>query len=104
MWRFEGGPQSPGEIRALVLELLGPEGSTHFWQKYRENYVTREDITLLHRPASTPFEFLCITAFLRATNAEGFKLLEPVDPLVPCRRSICASLICHAAPGGPDGR
>jgi endoglucanase len=27
MWLFEGGPQSPGEIRALVLELLGPEGS-----------------------------------------------------------------------------
>jgi endoglucanase len=27
MWLFEGGPQSPSEIRALVLELLGPEGS-----------------------------------------------------------------------------
>ncbi len=49
MWLFEGGPQSPGEIRALVLELLGPEGSAAFWQKYRENYVTREDIALLHR-------------------------------------------------------
>jgi endoglucanase len=40
MWLFEGGPQSPGEIRALVLELLGPEGAA-FWQKYRGNYVTR---------------------------------------------------------------
>src|SRR5258708_1031552 len=50
MWLFQGGPQSPGEIRALVLELLGPEGSAAFWQKYRENYVTREDIALLHRP------------------------------------------------------
>src|SRR6202795_3894736 len=49
MWLFEGGPQSPREIYALVLELLGPEGSTAFWQKYRENYVTREDIALLHR-------------------------------------------------------
>ena len=49
MWLFEGGPQSPGEIRALVSELLGPEGSAAFWQKYRENYVTREDIVLLHR-------------------------------------------------------
>jgi endoglucanase len=27
MWLFQGGPQSPGEIRGLVLELLGPEGS-----------------------------------------------------------------------------
>ena len=49
MWLFEGGPQSPGEIRALVLELLGPEGSAAFWQKYRENYVTHEDIALLHQ-------------------------------------------------------
>jgi len=49
MWLFQGGPQSPSEIRALVLELLGPEGSAAFWQKYRENYVTREDIALLHR-------------------------------------------------------
>src|SRR5580704_1954972 len=43
MWLFEGGPQSPGEIRGLVLELLGPEGSAAFWQKWRESYVTRED-------------------------------------------------------------
>ena len=49
MWLFQDGPQSPSEIRALVLELLGPEGSAAFWQKYRENYVTREDIALLHR-------------------------------------------------------
>src|SRR5215813_8905182 len=49
MWLFEGGPQSPSEIRALVLELLGPEGSEAFWHKYRENYISREDIALLHR-------------------------------------------------------
>ena len=49
MWLFQGGPQSPSEIRALALELLGPEGSAAFWQKHRENYVTREDIALLHR-------------------------------------------------------
>ncbi len=27
MWLFEGGPQSPSEIRELAQELLGPEGS-----------------------------------------------------------------------------
>src|SRR5260370_3105278 len=27
MWLFEGGPQSPSEIRGLVLDLLQPEGS-----------------------------------------------------------------------------
>jgi endoglucanase len=49
MWLFEGGPQSPSEIHALVLELLGPEESEAFWRKYRENYVSHEDIALLHR-------------------------------------------------------
>jgi len=34
MWLFQGGPQSPSEIRALVMELLGPEGSAAFWQKW----------------------------------------------------------------------
>src|SRR5712691_13552047 len=38
MWLFEGGPQSPSEIRALVLELLGPAESDAFWRRYRENY------------------------------------------------------------------
>src|SRR6266436_4174201 len=38
MWLFQEGPQSPSEIRALVLELLGPEGSAAFWQKYRDSY------------------------------------------------------------------
>lgn len=27
MWLFQGGPESPREIRELALELLGPEGS-----------------------------------------------------------------------------
>src|SRR5260370_42588989 len=48
MWLFHGGPQSPGEIRALALELLGPGGSAAFWQKFRQNYLTREGIALLH--------------------------------------------------------
>src|SRR5215467_906409 len=62
MWLFEGGPQSPSEIYALVLELLGPEGSEAFWRKYRENYISHEDIALLHRSG-----FLCITGCSRAT-------------------------------------
>src|SRR5262245_4702880 len=49
MWLFQCGPQSFSEIRGLLLELLGPEKSAAFWQKYRESYVTREDIALLHR-------------------------------------------------------
>src|SRR3979490_2366167 len=66
MWMFQSGPQSPSEIRALVLELLGPEASAAFWQKYRDNYVTREDIALLHRA-----EFNAIRVPFHYTLFEG---------------------------------
>lgn len=68
MWLFRGGPQSPSEVRALVLELLGPEGSSGFWGKYRENYVTREDLAFLHRAGFNAIRVLCITACSRATT------------------------------------
>jgi len=67
MWLFEGGPQSPGEIRALVMELLGPEGSAAFWQTWREDYVTREDTALLHRAGFNAIRVPLLTTCLRAT-------------------------------------
>src|SRR6266513_4250587 len=56
MWLFQGGPQSPSEIRALVLELLGPEGSAAFWQKYRETSSRGRTSRYSTGPGSTPFE------------------------------------------------
>src|SRR5258708_1834744 len=76
MWLFEGGPQSPSEIRALVLELLGPEGSAAFWQKYRENYITRDDLALLHRSGFNAIRVPLHYALFESDNAEGFKLLD----------------------------
>jgi endoglucanase len=76
MWLFEGGPQSPSEIRALVLELLGPEGSAAFWQKYRENYVTREDITFLHRAGFNSIRVPLHYNLFESDESEGFKLLD----------------------------
>src|SRR6202165_10407 len=75
MWLFQGGPQSPGEIRALVLELLGPVGWAAFWWEYRENYVTREDIALLHRAGFNAIR-VPLHYSLFESDAEGFKLLD----------------------------
>src|SRR5258708_30205174 len=76
MWMFDGGPQSPAEIRALVLELLGPEGSEAFWKKYRENYVTREDIALLHRAEFNAIRVPLHSSLFESDDAEGFRLLD----------------------------
>ena len=102
MWLFEGGPQAPSEIRALVLELLGPEGSAAFWQKYRENYVTREDIALLHRAGFNSIRVPLHYSLFESDDAEGFKLL---DRLIVWSRAegLYVILDLHAAPGGQTG-
>lgn len=102
MWLFQGGPQSPSEIRALLLELLGPEGSDAFWQKYRENYITRDDIALLHRAGFNAIRVPLHYSLFETDNAEGFRLL---DRLIGWSRTegLYVVLDLHAAPGGQTG-
>src|SRR5260221_2657941 len=102
MWLFQDGPQSPSEIRALVLELLGPEGSAAFWQKYRDNYVTREDIALLHRTGFNAIRVPLHYKLLERDDAEGFRLL---DRLIAWSRAEDLYVIFDllAAPGGQRG-
>jgi endoglucanase len=102
MWQFENGPQSPSEIRALLLELLGPEASASFWQKYRENYVTREDIAFLKRAGFNTIRVPLHYDLLETDDAEGFKLLDRLTQW--CRaEGMYMILDLHAAPGGQTG-
>jgi endoglucanase len=102
MWLLKDGPQSPSEIRALVFELLGPEASATFWQKWRENYVTREDVVLLHRAGFNAIRVPLHYSLFESDDAEGFKLL---DRLIGWSRAENLYLILdlHAAPGGQTG-
>ncbi len=102
MWLFDGGPQSPSEIRALVLELLGPEGSQAFWQKYRDSYITKDDIAFLHRVGFNALRVPMHYALFDSDDADGFKLL---DRLVEWARDehIYLVLDMHCAPGGQTG-
>jgi len=102
MWLFDGGPQSPSEIRALVLELLGPEGSTAFWQKYRDNYITRDDLALLHRAAFNVVRVPMHFSFFESDDAEGFKYLDRVIAWSRAE-NLYVILDLHAAPGGQTG-
>ncbi|HZQ94488.1 MAG TPA: cellulase family glycosylhydrolase [Candidatus Sulfotelmatobacter sp.] len=102
MWLFEGGPQSPSEIRALLLELLGPEESAAFWQKYRQNYISHEDIAFLHRAGFNAIRVPLHYTLFETDDAEGFTLL---DRLIAWSRaeSLYVILDLHAAPGGQTG-
>jgi hypothetical protein len=102
MWLFEGGPQSAAEIRGLVLELLGPEGSEAFWKEWRENYVTREDIALLHRAGFNAIRVPLHYSLFESDDAEGFKLIDRL--IAWCRaENLYVILDLHAAPGGQTG-
>lgn len=87
MWLLDGGPQSPTEIRALVWELLGPEGSAAFWPKYRENYVTREDIALYQSPQEQQHLFAVwrrlATHYRDDPTVLGYDLLNEPIPHYP---------------------
>ena len=102
MWLFEGGPQSPSEIRALVLELLGPEESAAFWRKYRENYISHEDIALLHRAGFNAIRVPLHYSLFESDDAEGFKLLERLTAWSRAEH-MYVILDMHAAPGGQTG-
>ncbi len=102
MWLFEGGPQSAREIESLVMELLGPERSEAFWKQYRENYVTRADIHLLHEAGFNSIRIPMHYRFFETDDAEGIKLLDRVIDW--CRQeNIYVILDMHAAPGGQTG-
>ncbi len=102
MWTFEGGPQSAREIENLVMELLGPEGSTAFWHQYRENYITRQDIHLLHEAGFNCIRVPLHYKLFETEDSEGFTLLDHVVEWSR-QEGLYVILDMHAAPGGQTG-
>ena len=102
MWLFDGGPQAPREIEDLVTELLGPDKAADFWREYRENYITRQDIHLIHEAGFNAIRVPLHYKYFETDDAEGFRLL---DRVVDWSREegLYVILDLHAAPGGQNG-
>jgi len=102
MWLFDGGPQAPREIEDLVTELLGPDKAEDFWHQYRENYITRQDIHLIHEAGFNAIRVPLHYKYFETDDAEGFRLL---DRVVDWSREegLYVILDLHAAPGGQTG-
>ena len=102
MWRFNGGPQSPKEIEALLTELIGPTRAEAFWKTYRERYVTREDIQFIRAQGFNSVRIPLHWKLFTTDDAEGFQLLDRV--IGWCREAgLLVVLDLHAAPGGQTG-
>jgi hypothetical protein len=102
MWNFEGGPQSAREIENLVSELLGPEKSEAFWHTWRDTYITRQDIHLIHEAGFNTIRIPMHYKFFESDNAEGFRLLDRVIQWSH-QEGLYVILDMHVAPGGQTG-
>ncbi|HEX6880254.1 MAG TPA: cellulase family glycosylhydrolase, partial [Terriglobales bacterium] len=77
-------------------------GSSAFWQKYRENYVTRDDIAFLHRAGFNTIRVPMHFDLFESDDSEGFRLLDQLTSW--CRaEGMYMILDLHAAPGGQTG-
>jgi hypothetical protein len=97
----------PRRIEKLIIDLIGTDKAREFWKKYRDNYITEEDIKEIKNigfnTVRVPINY---RLFLEenSTNLieEGFIYL---DRLVDwCRKyNLFLVIDLHAAPGGQTG-
>ena len=107
MWKFEHpGPQSPREIEALFVDLVGPDLAAEFWRTFRDVFITDDDVARI-RAEGLNHVRLAINSRLVIDGDGG--LIEAglalIDRLIAwCRRHhVWVVLDLHGAPGGQTG-
>lgn len=98
----------PRRIEAAIRDLTGTEYAEHFWKRFRESYITREDIRLM---AEQGYNSVRIPIGWRVLmedepgifwKEENFRLIDQC--LDWCEEfGIYAFLDLHGAPGGQTG-
>jgi endoglucanase len=95
-------------IDQVLKELAGADEARAFWQTFRDNYVTREDIHYLkslgfnHLRVPFNFKFFLVEDHPEIFLEEGFKRLDDVVQWCEAE-SLYVILDLHAAPGGQTG-
>ena len=96
-------------IDQAFRELAGPDFTNEFWKKFKDNYVTREDIRFLKRTGVNsirlPFHYKLFTEEDYLGLSAGQDGFQRIDSLLNwCRESkIYLILDMHDAPGGQTG-
>jgi aryl-phospho-beta-D-glucosidase BglC (GH1 family) len=98
MFGLEGGPQSPREIEAYFNELIGPADAAQFWKRYRDAYVTEDDIRYLRETGLNSIRIPLHYKFFTPENEEGFALLDRVVGWA-AKYHLYVVLDLHCAPG-----
>lgn len=107
MFKFKNA-SSPRLINEVINELLGPQEAIIFWKKFRENYITKEDIIFIKKcglnSVRVPFNF---RLFVNEDNPyqrndTGFEMLSKVVQWCS-EENLYVILDMHCAPGGQTG-
>ena len=104
-----GRTNSPRQINDLFCELVGPDFTADFWQKFKDTYITREDIDYIASTGANtirlPFHYKLFTDedYMGLTSAQdGFARVDSVVGW--CRdNGLYLILDMHDAPGGQTG-
>lgn len=96
-------------IDQAFKEMVGPEFVNSFWQKFQDNYITRQDIHFIHQTGMNtvriPFHYKLFTKedYMGSNNPNrGFELLDRVINWCS-EEGIYVILDMHDAPGGQTG-
>ena len=112
MFKF-GTMRSPRQIERVIERLVGPEEAARFWTRFRDAYITRDDIAFLKAAGFTTVRVPLHYRFFVAADdpahpddvrfeGEGWRRL---DALFGWCRDLGMKVILdmHAAPGGQTG-
>jgi endoglucanase len=107
MWKFEADfVQSPRQIEAFVIDLVGPEHAELFWREFRDRFIAEADIAQI---AVEGMNHVRLPINSRVVMADDGALLPAglalIDRLIAwCRaHGLWVVLDLHGAPGGQTG-
>ncbi|MDE7381195.1 MAG: glycoside hydrolase family 5 protein [Muribaculaceae bacterium] len=100
---------SPRKIDELFRELAGPEATDNFWDSFRQNYITRQDIEFIANTGANtvrmPFHYKLFTSepYMGSTDSDmGFEMMDSVVNW--CKdNNLYLILDMHDVPGGQTG-
>ncbi|WP_346856480.1 glycoside hydrolase family 5 protein [uncultured Draconibacterium sp.] len=100
---------SAQRIDQAFREMVGPDFTNQFWKKFKDNYITKEDIQYIKSTGANsirlPFHYKLFTDedYMGLTSAQdGFQRIDTL--LAWCRESeLYIILDMHDAPGGQTG-
>ena len=98
----------PWQIDQVIRELVGDFRAAEFWERWRQNYITREDIRLIRNSGFNsvriPFDWRLFVEQRPPYRMEGPGWSVMANVIGWCHEEgVYAILDMHAAPGGQTG-